>query len=458
MKKSQKNNRFPLWLGAILLIVVGVLIAVILSNALKLSVSLNTANPLAQIGPYETLMLTFSQPVNQSLVESKLQLQPTDLGKLDWQDDHTLHIIPTKAHSGTLSVHLTAGKFGVAGTELPQDASWTLNVRQPSIIYLSYADPKNELVVIPAAGGSPRTITSTNGEISGFDVSPTGDTIAYSIPNKQNGMDLWLTDRNGQNTRRLLECGANNCYVPVWSPDGKQIAFEYETPAFSGGYTLPRLWLVDVATAKTRAIFANSNLADMGALWSPDGNWLVTFNDNDDEETTYLHLIQLATGKEISIPTKADQLGSWSPDSTFLIHPDYTVDSNANILKNSLLRTNPETGQSDILVSTGSTEETFRYGNPLLSPDGTKIALSMRSLRHTVPMLWVAPADKPDQPIMNAAPDYSYDSYQWDVWGNSLLVQQTSLTKAYLYEVAVWSPSQGYKVLGKNAILPHWLP
>lgn len=457
MSKSRTTNRFSLWLGATLLfLVVVILILIPISNTLGLSVSLNTTNPLEQISPYETLTLTFSQPVNQGQVESQLQLQPTNMGKLDWQNDHTLRIIPIKPHLGTLSVRLTAGKFGVNGIDLRKDASWTLNVRQPSIIYLSAADPKNELVVIPAQGGSPRTITATNGKVLGFDVSPTGDTIAYSIQNDPKGMDLWLADRNGQNARRLLECGVNNCYAPVWSPNSNQIAYSYETPAFSGGYTLPHLWLVDVATAETHAVFPNANVADMGTIWSPDGNWLATFNDN--EEITNIHLMQLATNKEVSIPTHSDQLGSWSPDSKFLIHPDYVTDSNANILKNSLLRTDPETGKSSILMSTGSTEDEFRYGNPVLSPDGAQIALSMHSIRHAIPRLWVAPSDKPDQPIMTTPLGYNYDFYQWDPWGSSLLIQQTSLTKAYLYEVAVWNASQGYKVLGKNATFPRWLP
>jgi dipeptidyl aminopeptidase/acylaminoacyl peptidase len=141
-----------------------------------------------------------------------------------------------------------------------------------------------------------------------------------------------------------------------------------------------------------------------------------------------------------------------------LLHPDFTIDANANILTNSLLQYDTQTGTSNTLLTIGSTENDYRYGNPLLSPDGKLLALSMRTIRREVARLWVVETDKLEEPIMTTGDGYTYDSYQWDMQGRNLLIQQSSISRAYWYEVAVWNASQGYRVVATNATSPHWLP
>lgn len=140
-------------------------------------------------------------------------------------------------------------------------------------------------------------------------------------------------------------------------------------------------------TAETRPAFPNVPFADAGILWSPNSKWLATYNDN--EETTQIALMEIETGKEVVLPNNSNQLGSWSPDSRFLLHPDFTIDANANILTNFLLQYDTQTGTSNTLLTSGSTENDCRYGNPLLSPDGKLLALSMRTIRCEVAHLWV---------------------------------------------------------------------
>lgn len=424
-----------------------------------ISLRLHTSNPHDQISPRETLILTFSQPVFPEEVEKQLQLQPENMGKLDWQNDHTLRITPLERHRGTLNIRLPSGKFGVNGEWMRWDASWTLTVRPPSIVYLNYAEPKNELMMIPAKGGSPRQLTFTNSKIVSFDVSPSGDSIVYSMANDQQGFDLWLVGRNGQNTHRLLDCGSSRCYSPVWSPDDNFIAYSRDLPRPNNGggseYGLSRPWVLNVESTETYAVFRDSQAIGVGAIWSPDGTWLASYDLNIDQ----IRVINLQSYKEILLPSQSKELGSWSPDSSFFIHSDYVLDENNNISKNFISIVDVKKGLSKTLLVRGSDATNYRYGNPLWSPSGNNIVVSMHSVRRDeIPQLWIFDADNPEEVIMSAVPGYSYDSYQWDAQGVGLLIQQTSLTKAYLYEIATWNPSDGYQVVGKNGAFPRWLP
>ncbi len=425
-------------------------------NWLGVSVSLHTTNPEDQISPYEPLTFIFSQAVRQRDVENQLELQPSIPGKLDWQDDHTARFVPAKAYQGKISVRLVRGQLGANGDWLRNDAAWTLTVRQPAILYLNYADPKNELMVIPAQGGTPRELTSTGGRIYDFDVSPSGDAIVYSMAKDQGGMDLWLIDRDGQNPRRLLDCGASRCSSPIWSPDGTLIAYDREAAGLTANSPTgaPRPWVINVQTADNRPAFSDPQAIGYGILWSPDGNWLSTY----DGIAAQIRVINLKSGQQVSLPSNIGLLGSWSPDSSSLIYTDQTTGVN-NILKTYLYRADFKTGQVSIFLGKTSDTADYAYGNPVWSPSGDQIVVSMRPDPQKLGrQLWVIQPDTLGGPTITNGPSYTYDSYQWDPWGTGLAIQRDNLGSTFKPEVGVWYPGQEFHIVVENALSPHWLP
>ncbi len=454
MNSLKKLNQLYLPVAAAIILAISIFGVIAYTNWLGISVSLQTINPHDQIGPYETLTLTFSQAVLRKDVEDQLQLQPDVEGKLEWQNDYTLRFTPAKPYSGTLTVRLLPRQIGVNGDWMRREASWILTVRRSLIVYINYAEPKNELMVIPVEGGSARQLTSTGGKIFDFDVSRSGGMIVYSVINDRQGVDLWLVDRNGQNPRRLLDCGADRCSSVSWSPDGQLIAYSRQLPGVTEEDPKVHLWMINVETAKAQPVFSDPQAFGSGALWSPDGNWLATY----DPKAVQIRAINLKTRKEALLPNNSKSLGSWSPDGAFLIYPDYTIGADGAILQNSLSLVDFKTVEIKSLLNTGSDNDNYRYGNPIWSPGGNQIALSMRSVRHRIPRLWVVRADKPEEVIMMAASGYSYNFYQWDMWGSGLVVEQLNLGKANPPEIAIWYPQQGYRVLAVNGIFPRWLP
>ena len=457
MKLFRKINPLDRLAGTTLIVLaISILGVIFYINWLGVSVSLHTFNPRDQISPYEVLTFTFSEAVKPNDVENELQLQPAIPGKLTWQDDHTAHFTPTQPYRGNILVRLARGQLGAAGEWMRNDTSWSLTVRQPLIVYQNYHVPQNELMVVSPAGGTPRQLTSTNGKIFDFDASPSGDMVAYSVVNEQHGFDLWLIDRNGQNPRRLLDCGASRCSVPTWSPDSKLIAYNRESAGLTANSPTgaPRPWIVNVETADDRPVFSDPQTIGYGLLWSPDGNWLATY----DGIATQIHVINLTTGQQALFPSHLGLLGSWSPDSTSLIYADQTNGVN-NILKTYLYRADFKTGEVGIFLGKDTDTIDYTYGNPAWSPDGRKIVFSVRpDPKQSSWQLWVIDPDDLGGPTITQGNGFSYDFYQWDLWGTGLVIQKINLQKAYTPEMAVWYPSQGLHVIPGNGIMPRWLP
>ena len=107
-------------------------------------------------------------------------------------------------------------------------------------------------------------------------ISPDGQTFALILTEEANPemsygapypAHIYLLDVESRVLRPLVKQGA----APVWSPDGKSIAY---ISTETGG-----VWVVDVAGGKTREVYAvdranEHSIAMSGVAWSPDNRYL----------------------------------------------------------------------------------------------------------------------------------------------------------------------------------------
>jgi Tol biopolymer transport system component len=458
MNPFRKLNRLDLTAGATLLLLSVLIVGVIFyRNWLGVSVTLQTANPLGEISPYETLILNFSQPVQANDAENQLQLQPSTAGKLEWQDDRTAWFIPTEPFQGQLTARLVPGPLGADGTWLRREVSWQMTVRQPRIVYLNYGEPQNELLSVAAEGGAPIQLTSTGGRVFDFSVSLAGDEIAYSVMNEQQGIDLWVVQRNGANPRKALDCGAGRCTNPAWSADGRLLAYNLEaagiTPNSSPGAPRPRIF--DLSTGENRPVFSDPQTIGSGISWSPDGNWLASY----DGIGSLIRVVNLKSGQQVTLSSNYGTTGAWSPDSRYFLYANVVSGIN-NLPKTILYRADFQTGETGIFLGQASDDEVdYAYRLPAWSPTGSKIAIAMRvDPGKPAQQIWLISPDILSGPVIAREPNYGYDFYQWDPWGTRLVIQQVKLGTTYYPEIAVWHSQQGLRVVAGNAMFPAWLP
>ena len=120
--------------------------------------------------------------------------------------------------------------------------------------------------------------------ISNPEISPDGTAIVFSRGyvdqmKDQNQSNLWITDAKGERLRQLTD-GAWNDSAPVWSPDGKRIAFLSNR---SGATNLHVMWVDTRETLQLTRV----DRAPGGIVWSPDGKW-IAFSSNVPDETPIL--------------------------------------------------------------------------------------------------------------------------------------------------------------------------
>ena len=130
-------------------------------------------------------------------------------------------------------------------------------------------EARGEIFTIPAEKGDVRNITHASGSAEIWPVwSPDGKSVAY-FSDRTGEYALYIAPQDGLGTTRQIALPEpSHPYTPAWSPDGKRIAFHD---------THFRLWLVDVASG--RAAVADTDKYFKGErsivpVWSPDSRWV----------------------------------------------------------------------------------------------------------------------------------------------------------------------------------------
>jgi Tol biopolymer transport system component len=163
----------------------------------------------------------------------------------------------------------------------------------------------------PVAGkmvGEPEPILRGSLLVRNLDVSPDGRWIAFATRGRQE--DIFLMRSDGSGIKQLTN-DAFKDRAPVWSPDGKRIAF------YSNRVFRYEIWSIRPDGSGLTQLTRGVGEGIAYPTWSPDGS-TVAFWDN---ETTYLYPLDGAAGAPRALPKLGDEIFQaigWSPDGRWL--------------------------------------------------------------------------------------------------------------------------------------------
>jgi dipeptidyl aminopeptidase/acylaminoacyl peptidase len=114
-----------------------------------------------------------------------------------------------------------------------------------------------EVAVMNADGSGQRRLTGAGGGELAW--SPRGNRIAFVSQGDSNSAEIYVIDANGSGLRRLTRNAVRDSY-PVWSPDGRRIAFESNW----------QVWIMD-ADGSGQRLLTRKGAHNFNPAWSPDG-------------------------------------------------------------------------------------------------------------------------------------------------------------------------------------------
>jgi eukaryotic-like serine/threonine-protein kinase len=210
-------------------------------------------------------------------------------------------------------------------------------------------------------------VTHQTGQVMTPTAAPGDDEIAYLSDSGGHG-NLWvMSTRRGTLRQITFETDPDAAMgVPVWSPDGKSIAFVSSkgNTGFDFG-----VWLVDPDGANRR----NLVKVGLGLAWSPDGRWLY-YSDTADKGT--LKKIPPTGGTPVTVrsETTRNVIGLHGETLYYMVERSL-VDGRPEF---EVRAATPEDGPSRLLVRIpASRVPSWQIVNPALSPDGRWLALPL---------------------------------------------------------------------------------
>jgi dipeptidyl aminopeptidase/acylaminoacyl peptidase len=212
------------------------------------------------------------------------------------------------------SLYLTTTAATSAKALYTSDATTTLQAlgiapTGNSVLVLATSDT-SQLALVPIAGGNPAAIKGTTDATSGA-LSPDGKTVVFAT-----GDGIYTVPAAGGTAKQLLATptGATDS-LPVYSPNGKQVAFARDAFDADGNETTTlELFTIAEATTKDVTTGVLADLASGGRIsFSPDAKTLLFAGSFD---SPGLFTVPVAGGNSNQLTTDTDLWPSFSTDGT----------------------------------------------------------------------------------------------------------------------------------------------
>lgn len=196
---------------------------------------------------------------------------------------------------------------------LPTPAS---GVAPGNIVYMARPNEAEPWAIyrMRSDGSDPTRLTQTTSEETLPVWSPDGRMIAF-VSNRDGNREIYTMHADGSNQVNLTRNAADD-WTPCWSPSGQKIAFasyrdgNWEIYTMNADGTEPRR-------------LTNSPSAEYSPAWSPDGRTIACVSAVDGNLEIYAVAVENGQMTRLTFDGATDQAPAWSPDGKLLAWESY---------------------------------------------------------------------------------------------------------------------------------------
>lgn len=175
-------------------------------------------------------------------------------------------------------------------------------------------EARGDIFTVPAEKGNTRNLTQTPG-IREMDPvwSPDGKYVAY-FSDRTGEFQVYIRPSDGKGEEKQLTKGLKSYLQNLaWSPDNKKLLFSDVTNT---------LHYIDVETGTIEKVFHNDHNGTgnfVSGSWSPDSNW-IAYHNNDESSFSSIYLYELKTKKSHRVTSELtdDVNPAFDPDGKYL--------------------------------------------------------------------------------------------------------------------------------------------
>lgn len=193
-------------------------------------------------------------------------------------------------------------------------------VSQGHIAYIAKekAEDTWEIYVMRSDGSDPVRLTQNENNDTSPVWSPDGRRIAF-VSDRDKNREIYVMNADGTEQMNLSR-HANEDWNVTWSPDGKQLAFS----SFRDGNW--EIYTMNADGSNPKRITRN-NVADYSPTWSPDGKQLAYVSNRDGNLEIYIIDANGGNQRRFTNQPATDQSPAWSPDGRQILWETYRDDN-----------------------------------------------------------------------------------------------------------------------------------
>ena len=176
-------------------------------------------------------------------------------------------------------------------------------------------DLQGSLWTLPAAGGTAKRITTIFNDARQPVWSPDGKWIAF-FGYLDGGYDLWAVAPDGSGQHKLT-WGPFDDREPAWSHDGTRIAFASDRGSPLGSSY--NIWMLDIPSGEISRLTDNPSENRMPS-WSPDDKEIAFSSTREGGDSVWAVSVADRRERRVSKATGVVEAPSWSPSGKIVYH------------------------------------------------------------------------------------------------------------------------------------------